>query len=73
MSTPARIVDDMIISIAKAAKNPFAENTKQFKRAQAVLACRGKTVEAAKKKGADSWTVRYLVAHKLVTVAAGAA
>jgi hypothetical protein len=70
MSTPARIVDSMVISVAKAAKNPFAENTKQHRRAAAVLSCRGKTVEAAKKKGADQWTVRYMVQHKLIAVAA---
>ena len=65
-----RITEDMIIRAAARAANPFTEGTKQHKRAAAVLASNRKTVADAKKKGADQWTVRYLVAHKVVTVAA---
>ena len=68
--TIKRITDDMTISVAAKAANPFTEGTKQHKRAAAVLSCKGKTVEAAKKKGADQWTVRYMAHHKLITVAA---
>jgi hypothetical protein len=63
------ITQDMKIAVVKK-ENPFTEGTKQFKRAAAVLACSGKTVEDARKKGADQWTVRYMVQNKFVKVAA---
>jgi hypothetical protein len=64
-----RITDDMKIAVAAKAANPFAEGTKQFKRAAAVLSCKGKKVADAKKKGADQWTVRELARRKLISTA----
>jgi hypothetical protein len=52
------------------AENPFREGTGAYKRTQAVLACKGKTVEDALKKGARRSTVRWLYNHKIVRVAA---
>jgi hypothetical protein len=70
MTKKTHITSDMIIRVtAKAAKNPFTEGTKQHKRAAAVLSCNGKSVEAAKKKGADQWTVRFLAQNKIIAVA----
>lgn len=40
----------------------------QVKHAEAVL--KAKTVEEAKKKGADSWTIRELVKRKVISVKA---
>lgn len=60
-----RILDDMLISV-KSKKNPFTEGTVQFKHANAVL--NAKTVAEAKKKGADSWTVRELATRGLIAV-----
>jgi hypothetical protein len=53
-------------------ENPFTEGTVQAKHAAAVLSSNGKTVADAKKKGADSWTVRELVNRKIVRVQAEA-
>jgi hypothetical protein len=63
----ARIVDDMKVIVLKK-ENPFAEGTVQAKHAAAVLGSNGATVAAAKKKGADSWTIRQLVERKIVRV-----
>ena len=67
--TIKRITDDMTIRAAAKAANPFTEGTKQHKRAAAVLAANRKTVADAKKKGADQWTVRFMVANKIIAVA----
>lgn len=67
-----RIMDDMKLVVVKR-ENPFADGTVQAKHAAAVLASSGKTVADAKKRGADSWTVRALVQRKLVRVEAVAA
>lgn len=54
-------------------KLPFNEAAKvRIKHANAVLACNGKTVEEAKKKGADSWIIREMIKHKLIKVDAAA-
>ena len=52
------------------AENPFREGTAVYKRVQAVLLSKGKTVEHVLKKGAKRSTVRYLRDHKIVRVAA---
>jgi hypothetical protein len=65
------ITQDMKIAILKK-ENPFTEGTKQHKRAAAVLACSGKTVQDARKRGADAWTVREMVRRKFVKVTAAA-
>lgn len=72
-TVPARtlITNDLKIVVVKN-ENPFTEGTKQFKRAAAVLSAKGKTVADAKKRGADTWTVRELVRRKVVKVAAAA-
>jgi hypothetical protein len=62
-----RITDDMTIRVIKR-ENPFADGTVQAEHASAVLLAHGKTVADAKKKGADAWTVRQLVARKVVRV-----
>jgi len=69
MTTKTHITQDMKLTVVKK-ENPFTEGTKQHKRAAAVLACSGKTVEDARKRGADQWTVRYMVTNKFVKVAA---
>lgn len=72
MATKAKrnvITDSFIIVAAKGAKIPFTGEV-QVKNATAVLKCNGKTVEAAKKAGADSWTIRELVKRKVITVKA---
>jgi hypothetical protein len=62
------ILDSHTITVVSR-KLPFNEAAKvRIKNAMAVLACNGKTVEDAKKKGADSWIVRELIKHKLITV-----
>jgi hypothetical protein len=70
MATKAKrnvITDSFIIVASKGAKNPFTGEV-QVKHANAVLKCNGKTVEAAKKAGADSWTIRELVKRKVIAV-----
>ena len=71
-STVTRITDDMKLKVVKK-ENPFTDGTVQAKHANAVLASNGKTVADAKKKGADSWTVRELVRLKVVQVQKSAA
>lgn len=66
-ATKSIILNDMKLVVVKK-ENPFAEGTVQAKHAAAVLAANGKTVADAKKKGADSWTVRELVKRKLIKV-----
>lgn len=70
-ATKSIIRDNLTIVVVKK-ENPFTEGTKQFKRASAVFACKGKTVAEAKKKGADTWTVRELARRKLIRAAAAA-
>lgn len=67
-----RITDDMKLKVVKK-ENPFSEGTVQAKHAAAVLAANGLTVAAAKKKGADGWTVRELVKRRIVQVQKNAA
>ncbi|HTO59861.1 MAG TPA: hypothetical protein VMM15_01265 [Bradyrhizobium sp.] len=67
MTMPKLITDDMKITVKPRAKNPFAAPV-QKKNAAAVLACGGKTVAEAKRKGADAWTVRELVKRKVISV-----
>lgn len=64
------ITDSFTIKVLSR-KIPFTGPV-QVKHAEAVLKCNGKTVEAAKKAGADSWTVRELVKRKVISVAAAA-
>jgi hypothetical protein len=67
--TPARPVAlDAKIVVLKA-ENPFREGTAVHKRVQAVLACKGKTVEDAVRRGARRSTVRWCRDHKIVRVA----
>jgi hypothetical protein len=70
-TTKTRITDDMKLVVIKK-ENPFTEGTVQARHAAAVLGANGKTVADAKKKGADSWTVREMVKRKLVRVVAAA-
>ncbi len=65
------ITNDLTITVLKK-EIPFTEGTKQHKRASAVLACKGKTVAEAKKRGADTWTVRELARRKVIRVASAA-
>jgi len=62
------ITDDFAIKVLSKV-NPFTGEV-QKKHAAAVLA--SKTVAEAKKKGADSWTVRELVNRKIISVAKAA-
>ena len=68
--TAAAIPDDAKIIVVAGAENPFREGTAVYKRVQAVLLSKGKTVEFALKKGARKSTVKYLRDHKIVKVAA---
>jgi hypothetical protein len=63
------ITDDFTIKVLSKS-NPFTADTVQAKNAAKVLA--SKTVAEAKKKGADSWTVRELVNRKIISVAKAA-
>ena len=65
-TTKTRILDGMTITVVKK-ENPFTAAV-QAKLAAAVLGSNGKTVEAAKAKGANSWVVRQLVDRKIVRV-----
>lgn len=47
-------------------ENPYGKGTNRWKRANAILT--SKTTGEAKKKGTDSWTLRQLIALKLVKV-----
>lgn len=62
------ITDDFAIKVLSKS-NPFTGEV-QKKHAAAVLA--SKTVAEAKKKGADSWTVRELVNRKIISVSKAA-
>jgi len=62
------ITDSFTIKVLKK-ENPFTGEV-QKKHAAAVLA--SKTVADAKKKGADSWTVRKLVELKIISVSKAA-
>lgn len=57
------------IFVPKGAENPFREGTAVYKRVQAVLSSKGKTVEFAVGHGARRGTVRYLRDHKIVKLA----
>lgn len=65
----ALITDSFTIKVLSK-KIPFTGPV-QVKHAEAVL--KAKTVEEAKKKGADSWTIRELVKRKIISVAKAAA
>jgi hypothetical protein len=69
MSKPARITQDMKITVVKKA-NPFTPDTLMFKRAQLVLSSTGKTVASVIGKGkADGWIVRTLAKKGLIKIA----
>lgn len=63
-----RLTDDTKIVVLKR-DNPFSEGTERFKRARAILTSNGRPYADARKKGADSWTLRQLQKKKLVRVA----
>lgn len=57
------------IFVPKGAENPFRAGTAVYKRVDAVLKAKGKTVEFAVEHGARRGTVRYLRDHSIVKLA----
>lgn len=59
---------DRIVVNKKAELPPFRDGTGVAKRVNAVIACNGKPVESALKRGARTSTVRFLAKAKVITL-----